>query len=165
MFTHARTHTHTHTHIRDNLSPHVFILCWCIYKNIFWKIFFTHFGLVSVSNTSLITVDFIFPLLSPLRRWYHLECWVISWFILVLREEALSNSHTKRLFQAECHQQCVITGFWFYLCYRVSKNASHSRFLVSQYIKLLDPLTSSLALFFLAAYWQPQYYYPTLWRL
>lgn len=89
-----------------------------------------------------------FPVLSPLRKLYCLKCWVISCFTFVLGEEALSNSHTEMLFQAECHQQHVITDFWFYLCYRMTKNASHSWFLVSQYIKLLDPLTSSPVLFF-----------------
>lgn len=107
---------------------------------------FTHFVLFLSVQNILSHSWLYFPVLSPLRKWYCLKYWVISCFTFVLRQEALSNSHTELLFQAGCHQQHAITDFWFYLCYRITKNASHSWFLVSHisnpWIHWLLPLYS-----------------------
>lgn len=73
-----------------------------------------------------------------------LKCRSITWVTFILREEALSNSCSERHFQLEGHHQYVIASFWFLPLLQNDKSVSQSRFLVSQYIKCLDPLTSSL---------------------
>ena len=125
-------------------------------KRYFRKIF-THFSLFLSVNFIFSHRWLFFPQLSPLKKWYCLKCRVISWLLFLGRR--LLVILTLRCFSARrpptaCHRR--------FLVFPVSlkdKNASHSWFPVSQYIKLLDPLTSSPAFFFLAAYRWPQYYF------